>query len=250
MAKKKQKNLKKNENTCSQCSKELQTNDLYCKTCGTPSEVFITGLSAKKTCKETWEEINPIKAKFYTFSIFFALCLLFPTGFLIYFTLSSFLYNNLVILITLPLLMIPLAFDKRDYTISNYFKHISKYPFFLMGTFIIQVVFIFIKLICSGQDPILNIVHFILVLYWLAVIMPYPLVLVKKGRNPVKALIISYKAGKEPRWQQFFILVYCTLINLAGVAVLGLGLLITIPYTFEILKNYYSRLDKLGLFQL
>jgi hypothetical protein len=57
-----------------------------------------------------------------------------------------------------------------------------------------------------------------------------------------------YKGGKETRWQQFFTYVILLLINVLGAIPLGLGLLVTIPYSFAVLERYFNQMDKLNLF--
>jgi hypothetical protein len=65
--------------------------------------------------------------------------------------------------------------------------------------------------------------------------------------NPVKAIIKSYKASAETRWQQFFILIYLFLINVLGFATIA-GSLISIPLSYILIEKYYFAMNKFKLF--
>jgi len=111
------------------------------------------------------------------------------------------------------------------------------------------------KIICTGYllniaiDPVLHIVRLVMVLYWIAIVVPAPVLMVRKSLNPIKAIIVSYKAGKETRWQQFFLAIRIVLVNVLGAAIVGLGLLVTIPLSYLQLEKYYSKMEEYELFE-
>jgi len=111
-----------------------------------------------------------------------------------------------------------------------------------------------LKVICTGfllkvaTDPILHLVRFILVIYWLAIIMPAPLLILKNGITPLKAVTVSYKAGSETRWQHFFLLLFLFLINLLALIPAGLGLFFTLPLSYRMIYHYYNKMADYKLF--
>ena len=117
------------------------------------------------------------------------------------------------------------------------------------------IYFALLKIICTGYslniavDPILHIVRLIMVLYWIAIIVPTPILMIRKKMNPISAIILSIKAGKETRWQQFFIAVFIFILNIVGTALVGLGLLVTIPLSYVLLERYYLQMDEFELFK-
>ena len=77
-----------------------------------------------------------------------------------------------------------------------------------------------------------------MVLYWLAIVMPAPLLMSFHGLSPVRAVYVAWRGGKHTRWQQFFLLVICVFWNAVAAIPLGLGLLISIPFTIYVLSDY------------
>ena len=258
---KKSKKKVRKELVCEKCLKDLQPNQLYCYECGQPTAVLSEELSAKKNWVETWGDYKQRKGENYPFAIFFIFIILIPQIFIILLpklvfsseSTNTYLINNLIYLFTLPLIFIPFATplmaEKAKLTIRKYFQDLKHYPRMFLFVLINLVYFFLLKMITSSVDPILNLVRLIMVLYWLAIIVPYPHLLLRKKINPLQGLIIVYKVGKETRWQQFFTYIYLFVINILGLAALGIGLLVTIPYSIAVLERYYLQMDKLDLFE-
>ena len=258
MAKSKKKIRK--ELVCDKCLKDLQPNQLYCLECGQATAVLSEELSARKNWQATWSEYKNRKGENYPFVIFFFFIIILPLFTILFApqilnlfqSINSFLFSNIFLLFALPLVFIPfsvpLMTEKTKITIRKYFQSFKFYPRMFTFVLINIAYFLLLKLITMSVDPILNIVRLILVLYWLAIMVPYPHLLLRKSVNPFKGLIIVYKAGKETRWQQFFTYVYLFIINVLGLVALGIGLLVTIPYSIAVIERYYLQMDKLGLF--
>ncbi len=247
------------------CNYELSEYDIFCPVCGEPTDALSKDLSAKQNIKEVWKEYNPIKAKYFAFSIFmlFTAFLLIFLSFLLKEQISSLLHinvyftENILYLITIPLALIPFAseenFIKNPLTIGEQIKNLKYYPKMFLFVFFNLLYFFLLKVICAGYllnvlvDPILHIVRLILVIYWLVIVMPAPLLITRLNMNPVTAIIKSYKASAETRWQQFFILIYLFLINVLGFATIA-GSLISIPLSYILIEKYYFAMNKFKLF--
>jgi len=242
------------------CNYELSEHDIFCPKCGEPTAALSGPLSAKENWKSAWKEFKPIKGKYLPFSIFIILTAFLFTALAVYFTMSNYWLQNTILLFIIPLTLIPLSFDadfiSKPFTIENYFKSLKYYPKFFVFVFINIVYFLFLKIVCDGFmlniviDPILHLVRFIMILYWIAIVVPVPILMIRKRMNPFKAIVVAYKAGTETRWQQFFVAVIGFLVNIVGAALLGLGLLITIPLTYIALEKYYLNMDEFELFEL
>ena len=241
------------------CNEKIEEHQIFCHKCGEPTDALSGPLSAKENLKQVWSEFKPVKAKFYPFSIFIILTAFLLIGLAVYFTRGNYFQTNLALLFIVPFALIPLSFDENfisnHFTINMFFSKLKYYPIFFLFTLINIVYFALMKIICTGYslniavDPVLHIVRLIMVLYWIAIIVPAPVLMIRKKMNPVKAIIVSYKAGKETRWQQFYIAVFVFVLNIVGVALIGLGLLVTIPLSYILIERYYLRMDEFELFK-
>jgi len=241
------------------CNYELSEHDIFCPKCGEPTKALSGPLSAKENWKIAWQEFKPIKGKYLPFSIFIILTAFLLTGLAVYFTNGKYWLQNAVLLFIVPLTLIPLSFESdfltRPFTVGDYFKSLKHYPKYFLFVLINIIYFLLLKIICDGFmlniviDPILHLVRFIMVLYWIAIVVPAPILMIRRKMNPFKAVVVAYKAGSETRWQQFYIALFAFLANLVGAVLLGLGLLVTIPFTYIILERYYRKMDEFELFE-
>ncbi|RLC50790.1 MAG: hypothetical protein DRH89_03880 [Candidatus Cloacimonadota bacterium] len=240
------------------CNAQLAEHQIYCNKCGTATKALSTGLSAKQNRTEAWQQFKEIKSKYYPFAIFMILAVFSFIGASVVLGTRHFLYNNLALLFIVPLALIPFSFEKDfinyPFTIGMFFKHLKHYPKYFLFVLINILWFIFLKILCTGAfihiatDPILHEVRLILALYWIVIMLPAPILMIRRKMNPIKAMILCYKATAETRWQQFFIVFYLAVINLIGLATAGLGLLVTIPFSYILIERYFLRMDEYELF--
>jgi len=240
------------------CNEKLEEHQIFCHKCGEPTEALAGPLSAKVNLKQVWNEFKTTKARFYPFSIFIILTAFLLIGLAVYFTRGNYFQTNLALLFIVPFALIPLSFEENfisnHFTINMFFGKLKYYPVFFLFTLINIIYFALMKIICTGYslniavDPILHIVRLIMVLYWIAIIVPTPILMIRKKINPVSAIILSIKAGKETRWQQFYIAFFVFILNIVGAALIGLGLLVTIPLSYVLIERYYLRMDEFELF--
>ena len=241
------------------CDAKLAPHQIFCHKCGRPTDALSTGLSFRQNRQQAWQRFKAKKSRYYPFAIFMVIAVFSWILASVVFGTRYFLYNNLALLFIVPLALIPFSFEtdfnSKPFTIVMYLKHLKYYPKFWLFTLLGILWFIFLKILCTGSflniatDPILHEVRLIMVLYSIVIAMPIPIMMIRKHLNPIKAAIIAYKAGKETRWQQFFLLLYLFFINLIGLAVLGLGLLITIPFSYILIEQYYSKMEEYELFE-
>jgi len=241
------------------CNTNLTENDLYCHVCGNPTEILTEDLSAGKNIIEVWKVLLKCMNRYLSFSLFMFFLILLPTFAASYFTRSNYWLNSLILLFTVPLILIPFSmkenFLKNSLSIMQYFRNFRYYVSYFQFTFVNISYFLFLKIICTGfllnhaTDPILHIVRLILTIYWLVIIIPTPFIIKNKTGSIFKMIFMSYKAGKETRWQQFYILIFLLILNVGGFILLGLGLLVSIPFSYILLEKYYLKMYKYKLFR-
>ncbi len=239
---------------CKHCNNKLEATQIWCDSCGHQSELLKKDLSFKSVLKDTRESYkgkvnhNLAIGFLLTFlailpiigiSILHATVDLHQNQFLNY-----IIYNGLFILVT-PLAFIPFRVFARakedEANIKDFFANFNFYPQMLLFAFMNFLAFFVIKYICIG-DPILRLVRIVLVLYWPSIILPVPFLVSEYKMNPFKAVHLCYKKLGDVRWKLFFIWVFLFLLNIAGAALLGLGLLVTVPFSYVMINNYVKKL--------
>lgn len=249
------------------CNTELDKHAIFCKKCGHPTDALSGHLSAKMNYKEVWKKFKPIKSQYYSFSIFIILTSFLLIGLGIFFSkdlaesfkIDHYIFTNLMLLILIPFTLIPFAFKENftdnPFKIAMYFQALKYYPRFFLLVFVNILYFLILKILCTGYilgitiDPILHPVRFILVLYWITITFPAVLLIIRKNMNAIKSVITCCRASTETRWQQFFVVFRLFLMNIVGVAFAGLGLLITIPFTYILIEKYFQSMDEFELFE-
>ena len=249
------------------CNTELDKHAIFCKVCGQSTGALSGPLSAKVNYQNVWKKFKPIKSQYYPFSIFIIFTSLLLIGLGIFFSndlaesfkIDHYVFTNLMLLILVPFTLIPFGFKENftdePFKIAMYFQALKNYPKFFLLVLVNILYFLLLKILCTGYilgitvDPILHPVRFILVLYWITITFPAVLLITRKKMNPIKAVISCYKASAETRWQQFFIVFRLFVMNIIGAAFVGLGLLVTIPFSYILIEKYYQSLDEFELFE-
>ncbi|MDP8220727.1 MAG: hypothetical protein P9X26_05240, partial [Candidatus Stygibacter frigidus] len=203
--------------------------------------------------KNTWQKQKKEYTKYLGLGLFITLVFIIPIAILSYIFRNNYWITNLCLLFLVPFTLIPFAL-KEDLTFSNYAANIKYYPQFWLLTLIAILYFFALKVICTGYlldimvDSVLHIVRLIMVLYGIACVIPVPVLMVEKKIDPLRAIIYSIKAGHETRWQQFFTSIHIFLINLLGALCLMAGLLVSLPFTYVLIRNYYLKMEEYELF--
>ncbi len=249
------------------CNTELDEHALFCKVCGHSTGALSGQLSAKVNYNDVWRKFKLIKSQYYSFSIFIVLTSFLLIGLGIFFSkdlaesfrIDHYLFTNLMLLILVPFTLIPFGFKdnftNEPFKILMYFQALINYPKLFLLVLVNILYFLLLKILCTGYilgitvDPILHPVRFILVLYWITITFPAALLIIRKKMNPIKAVISCYKASAETRWQQFFIVFRLFVMNIIGAVFVGLGLLVTIPFSYILIEKYYQSLDEFELFE-
>jgi hypothetical protein len=245
---------------CKHCNEKVKDHDFWCIYCGHTTGVVKTYLTAKIAIKEEWEAFTLSKSKSYLFAIFNALILLVLGGGAFWFSLNEnllpvspfmkYLLNNLVFLIVIPFLLTPFQlatkYPNQGWGVSDYFRSLKEYPQYFIFVFLNIVYFFVLKYICTG-DPILHLVRFVMVLYWISIVLPAPVIMQELKLNPLQAIFKAYHVGRETRWQLFFLWFMLFCMNFIAMLPVGLGLLVTLPLSYRIIHRYYMKLVEFEL---
>ncbi|MEA1972640.1 MAG: hypothetical protein U9N34_05030 [Candidatus Cloacimonadota bacterium] len=243
---------------CKKCREKVDENEIYCHNCGQATELLDNELSAKKNFIKNLKYYKENFSKYLLLSSFWVFTQFFPLILaLVWFHYNpisenifiKYLINNIIILVIIPNMLVSFsAINNNDLSIKGYFTHYDIYPKMFLFTLVNVLYYAFIRLICTG-DPILNIVWLILSIYWVAINIPTIYLLINRDLSVFKAIKLSYQAGKETRWQQFFLAFYLFLLNGLGFVVLGVGMIFTVPLIYIVILNYGEQIDRLSLFE-
>jgi len=218
-------------------------------------------LSALASLKRTWTEYSPLKGGNVPAAALAVLLGIIPMAVLI----ILFLYSNLLsfqtggnMILSLSIIFISLslfftfiltAFDpvckNKGYRLSfsDMKSGLRSYGRYLVYSLLSSVYFILIYVICFGfpnfaSDPILRLVFIVLVNYWLAVVLPVPVLMERQGIGFWGALRLSYRHFHVLRWNLYLLGVIIFLINLAAFFLVLIPLVITLPLSWYAIRDY------------
>lgn len=121
------------------------------------------------------------------------------------------------------------------------------YPRYLALALICVLYYLLIYIICFGlprfgSDPILRLVWLVLVNYFVAIILPVPVLMERLKISAVKAFLLSYRHLHAVRWQIYLLALSLAVLNLLALAALIVPLLVTLPFSWFVIRDYTDRL--------
>lgn len=236
---------------CEHCGNLLQTNEIYCKHCGLQTPLIEKHLAFLDTVKSAW---RTFKARaFLGFGILYSLLAILPLIVVGILVSDNYWLLNLWLVVWLPMALVPFAgwreWLEYRYSISMYISDLRTYPTFLGFSIIAVVAMIPVKIICSPMPlfyyphgPILNLVQVVLFFWWISILIPVPMIMIRDGYNPLQAIILAYRKARELRWQIFFLYMFLLGVNIIGALVAGIGLIITLPFSILAIVRYTDTL--------
>ncbi len=244
---------------CTNCRKNIDTNAIFCEHCGKATDLLDKDLAYSFAKQKVNNELNDKKSHYFQVAI-----LLFFFPFLaiiasVYFLHANYLWLNISMLVLIPFLLIPFSNKggllNQKYRPKHYFRDLKNYPKFFVFVLLNVLYFFLLKLICTGKpfftyayDPILNLVQQVMIFYWLSVMIIAPTVMIQRKVSPLKALIMSYKASKETRWQQFYVFFNFLIAIGLGLISFGFYWIKSFPKAIAITEKYYFQMEKRKLF--
>lgn len=239
---------------CPHCNEKLANHDLWCVKCGKQTELIAKDLSAIKNLNASWNNYKPVKGVNLPVGIWATLTGFLPMLALIWLLnhtlpaigLWPFLALHTVIwTLFLPVLFVPFrAVCKNDgykVTIRDVFKSFKSYFRYLIFSLVSVLFYLVIFLICQG-DPILNLVWLVLVLYWVAIVLPVPVIMERYDLNALNAVKLSYRYLGDLRWNIFMLALILALANVLALLLLIIGLAVVLPFTWFAVRDYVDKL--------
>lgn len=239
---------------CTHCNEKLANHDLWCVSCGKRTEVLNTSLAATKSLNASWKEYKKFKGPNFPVGIWSVLLGALPFALIFWFlsygmpelpTWQIMLIRNLIWLVFIPVLLVPFKAvcnkDGYQITVKDYFASYASYPRYLLLSLLSVVYYLVIHYVCKG-DPILNLVWLVLVLYWIAIVIPVPVLMERYKINAFAAIEFSYKKAGDLRWNIFLIGIFLFLANILAGLLLLIGMAVIIPFSWFAIRDYTDKM--------
>ena len=240
---------------CRHCNAQIKNSDLYCPKCRKKTQSIKENFLIWNTFKESYQEEISEKNYNFKFNLFFAgviFIFILLLGFHYFsFDYSSdwtrYLVENAIFLVFVPILLVPFGIQNVIMEIG-YGKDLNGYilkilPKYFVFVLVNILIFSLFKFICIG-DPVLRLIRVILVLWWLAVLVPMPVMLNKYSLNLYKLFKLSLKGFEDLRWQMFFAYIIILIINILMIIPLFLGYLRYGSLPYHAINKYVEKVDE------
>ncbi|MBI9030855.1 hypothetical protein JEZ13_02455 [bacterium] len=240
---------------CRHCNAQIKNSDLYCPKCRKKTQSIKENFLIWNTLKESYLDEKENENYNFKFNLFFG-GIIFIFILLLGFHYFSFNYSsdwtrylveNSIFLIFVPILIVPFGIQNVVMEIG-YGKELNNYIFKIFPKYILFVliniaIFALIKFLCIG-DPVLRLVRVILVLWWLAVLLPMPVMINKYNLNLYKLFKLSLRGFEDLRWQMFFGYILILLMHIAMILSFFIGYLRFGNITYISLNRYVEKVDE------
>lgn len=240
---------------CRHCNTQINNSDIYCPKCRKKTQSIKENFLIWNTFKESFEEVKDPKNYSFKFNLFFAivtfifLALLTSHYFIFNYTCdwTRYLIENLIFLIFVPILIVPFGVQNVVMEIG-YGKELNHYmtkllPKYYLFVLVNVLIFAFFKFISIG-DPVLRLIRVILVLWWLAVLLPMPVMLNKYSKNFYQLFRLSLKGFEDLRWQLFLGYLLILASNILMIIPIFLGYLRYGNLPYHAINSYVEKVDK------
>lgn len=240
---------------CKHCNTQINNSDIYCPKCRKKTQSIKENFLILNVFKESYAEVKNPQNYSFAFNLFFAaVTFIFLT--LLGFHYFSFSYandwtryfiENAIFLVFVPLLLIPFSIQNVVMEIG-YGKELKGYIFKLLPKYYLFVlvniiIFALYKFLCIG-DPVLRLMRVILVLWWLAVLVPIPVLLTKYKLNLYKITRLSLKGFEDLRWQMFWGYLLILASNIVMIIPLFLGYLRFGSLPYHAINKYVEKVEE------
>lgn len=240
---------------CRHCNTQINNSDIYCPKCRKKTQSIKENFLIWNTFKESYEEVKDPKNYSFKFNLFFAIItFIFITILSLHYSIFNYandwiryLVENSIYLIFVPLLIVPFGIQNVIMEIG-YGKELNKYivkllPKYYLFVFINILILALFKFICIG-DSVLTLIRPILVLWWLAVLLPMPVMLTKYSKSMYKLFRLSLKGFEDLRWQLFFGYLLILAINILMIIPVFLGYLRYGALPYHAINKYVEKVDE------
>jgi len=243
---------------CKSCRSKTDDNDVYCLSCGIPLDKYKQQFNLKKIIKQTNDSAKSQKHTYFIYNIVLGILL---TTSIIITKLSiltdnyvmNYIIQNILIILLVPFFMLQLVNIDNKHNVLLRNEVLKYYPRFFLFSFYTAIYFFFLKFLCEGffislPDPILNLVRLVLVLWGLAIILPVPMLLIKRNESVLSLIHKAFIAGKYLRWHQFSILMMLGTMSIVSCMMLFLFLPTNMRFNIHLLSIWYKKQEEYKLY--
>lgn len=250
---------------CKHCNAKLAEHDIWCVNCGRQTSLPQTELSALASLKQTWSQFAPVRSRSVPAAGLSILLGVIPVAALIWLfanyielpattgiqTVFSLLVKAIAFSIFVPFVLLGFkaAADTsgHDVGLSLFKRSLRSYPKYFMFSLVSALYYALIYVVCIGlpkfgSDPILRLVWIVLLNYWVAIALPALILMELRELGPLSALRLSYRHFHDLRWNIWLMGLILGALNLIAFALLLVGLVITIPFSWFVIRDYTRRL--------
>jgi hypothetical protein len=237
---------------CQSCKKKVSTIDIYCLSCGVPTEGYKAHFKIKDVL-QTAKHLSKSNVKSLLFSnIAFSLILFLA----LYFINNNFISDNVwikyvlinVLVITVvPFLFLPFG-QILPPDVRSKMSEWQCYTKFVQLSFCVALYFFILKVVCQG-DPILNLVRLVMVCWGIAIVFPVPYIIFTRDEPLWSSIKRAYIAGKYLRWHQFLLSIIIAGLYLLSVCLLLIPMPTTMRYANHVMYVWYTKQEEFQLYE-
>jgi hypothetical protein len=246
---------------CNHCNTRLANHDIWCLNCHRQSGLVKHELSALQSLKRTWDAFAPSRGMNVPLAVPAIILGLIPIAILVWLLntnlilstgtalqlVLSLVIKSLVFSIFIPFVLIGFSAvsSQPGYQAGKAALPLSfrSYPRYLMFSLMNCLYYVIIYLICFGfpgfgSDPILRLVWIVLVNYWIALVLPVPVLMERRELGFWEALKLSYRHFHVVRWNIYLMVLILFAINSIAGLLFILPLAITLPFSWFAIRDY------------
>lgn len=250
---------------CKYCNAKLATHDIWCVECGRQTTVVKQDLASMRSLGNTYSSFKAHMSSAVPGSAFSLILGIIPLAVLIWVFSSIIPFDNesvggllLGLLIKSVSLSIFIPFVligfnaislSETYTLSwqQIIAALNSYPRYLLFSLVSAAYYTVLFLICWGVPgfaslPILHLVWLVMVVYWVAIILPAPVLMERLGLSPWQAITKAYHHFHDVRWNIFLLALVLALLNAVAFLLLFVPMVVTLPLSLYAIRDYTNRL--------
>jgi len=255
---------------CKHCNARLATHDIWCVECGYQTEVVKHDLAAMPSLGDTYRKFWMQKSSSVPGAAFALILGVLPMAIVIWLFSSiislesntamqlimNLFIKSVAISVFLPFVLIgfKVISERDDYRLG--FKEmlvsLSAYPRYLVFSLISSLYYVLLYIICWGFPnfaslSILRLVWLVMVVYWVAIILPAPVLMEKLKIPPLHAIRLSYRHFHDIRWNIFLLAIVLAILNGLAFCIFFIPMIITLPLSLYAIRDYTKRLIEFEL---
>ncbi len=250
---------------CKHCNGRLATHDIWCVECGRQTDVVKQDLASMKSLGDTYGKFYPVKSASVPGAAFSLILGVIPMAVIIWLLNSiisledstamqmimSLVIKSVAISVFVPFVLIGFNVinGSKDYKLelSGMLAALKTYPRYLLFALLSALYYSVLYIVCWGFPnfaslPILRLVWLVMLVYWVAIVLPAPVLMEKLGVSPLKAIRLSYRHFHDVRWNIFLLALVLAGMNALAFCLFFVPMVITLPLSLFAIRDYTERL--------